>query len=416
MSMLLSSRPSRRDALGMAGAFFTWVHAPRFASAAGTRDMRLLTIVLRGALDGLAVVPPLGDPFYLGLREKIALAPDGANAALSLDGFFYLHPAMTELARMYRAGDALICHGIATGYRGRSHFDGQDVLESGATGPATVDDGWLNRFVLQLPRGHLVQADQVAGGRPLLGVGAIPPLVVRGQAPVVGWMSGSFQELPRETADRLLALYRMRDPEFERVFAEGMALDASSKGGDETTEARPKGGKLAERMARVAEGAARIMAGPAGPRIGALAFDGWDTHAAEGGALGRLASRLEGLDQALASIETAMGAEWKNTIVVVVTEFGRTAHVNGTAGTDHGTGTVMFLVGGGVRGGRVVADWPGLKGPDLLDGRDLKPTLDVRAVIKGALSESYGISDAALSETVFPGTRSQKPLQGLLKA
>ena len=167
-------------------------------------------------------------------------------------------------------------------------------------------------------------------------------------------------------------------------------------------------------MRIAARGVARLMAADDGPRISALAFDGWDTHANEGGAVGRLAQLLGGLDGAFAEFEQGLGERWSNTVVAVITEFGRTARINGTEGTDHGTGTVALLVGGGIAGGRIIADWPGLKDANLHDGRDLKPTTDLRAVLKGVMKDHLGMSDRVLGGSVFPDTAAIKPMTGLV--
>ena len=181
-------------------------------------------------------------------------------------------------------------------------------------------------------------------------------------------------------------------------------------------DALKPGGDVALQMRKAAEGAARLMAADDGPRIGALAFDGWDTHANEGGATGRLAQLLGGLDGAFAAFESELGPRWNETVVVAITEFGRTARINGTVGTDHGTATVAFLAGGAVAGGRVVADWPGLKAADLYESRDLKPTTDLRAVLKGVLADHLGLSADVLARAVFPDTLGVAPMKGLIAA
>jgi uncharacterized protein (DUF1501 family) len=175
------------------------------------------------------------------------------------------------------------------------------------------------------------------------------------------------------------------------------------------------GGDVAAAMRKAAAGAARLIAADDGPRIAALAFDGWDTHVAEGGATGRLAQLLGGLDGAIAAFESELAACWKDTILVAITEFGRTAHINGTTGTDHGTGTVAFLAGGALAGGRVIADWPGLNSAALYESRDLAPTTDLRAVLKGLLADQFGLSADVLARAVFPDTIGVKPMQGLVR-
>lgn len=401
--------PSRRAVLGAASALFAWAYMPKFAhAAAGSRDSRFLLVVLRGALDGLSAVPPLGDPGYADLREGIALAKDGPEAALPLDGFFYLHPAMPNLARLYAEGQAAIVHASATGYRERSHFDGQDVLESGQGGPGKTDSGWLNRLIASLPPGEAVSRHGA------LGVGVVPPLVVRGQAPVLGWAPPRMARAGADLVQRLGDLYGERDPALALVLKRAIETEliASKQGAEQ-----PRGGggpDSAEGMKRIAEGAARLVGAEDGPRIAALAFEGWDTHANEGGAKGRLATLLGGLDGALATFESGLKTVWKDTVVMVVTEFGRTARVNGTVGTDHGTGTVAFLVGGAVKGRRMIVDWPGLKPEQLHEQRDLRPTTDIRAVAKGVVADLFGLSGPVLAEKVFPGTGGFAPMQGLI--
>jgi uncharacterized protein (DUF1501 family) len=411
MSMPVSSLPwlSRRAVLGSAGALFAWSHLPRFALAAGGRDPRFVCIVLRGALDGLSAAPPIGDPDYAALREGIALSADGPSPALPLDGFFALHPAMPNMARLYHAGQALVVHAAATGYRERSHFDGQDVLESGQPAPGQTESGWLNRLILALPQGERIARPGV------LGVGPVAPLIVRGPAPVTGWAPAMLPSASGDLTQRLIDLYGQRDPVLLRALASGIAIEHMA--GGEATEpgaamARPAAD--ARGMRAIAEGAARLMANDEGPRVAALAFDGWDTHANEGGASGRLAQLLGGLDGALAAFAEGLGPHWTDTAVLVITEFGRTARVNGTVGTDHGTGTVAFLAGGAVKGGRVVADWPGLSPPRLYEGRDLKPTVDLRAVAKGVVADLFGISAARLARDVFPHSDGIAPVKGLI--
>jgi len=401
-------RPSRRHFLGVAGATFAAATIPRWASAAGARDPRLIVIILRGALDGLSACAPIGDPSYADLHGALALGWDGAHAALRLDDFFGLNPAMTNFARLYAAKQALVVHAAATNYRERSHFDGQDVLESGMPGPGRVDSGWLNRAVAALPAGERVGAPKA------LAVGATAPLVIRGPAPILGWASSGLATPSDDLIARVMDLYGRVDPPLAQSLQAG--LDADRLANRQGMDALRPGGDVALAMRKAAEGAARLMATNDGPRVGALAFDGWDTHANEGGATGRLAQLLGGLDGAFATFESELGDRWKDTVVVAVTEFGRTARINGTVGTDHGTGTVAFLAGGAVAGGRMVADWPGLKVGDLYQQRDLKPTTDLRAALKGVLADHLGLSAEALARSVFPDTLGVAPMKGLIAA
>src|SRR6266436_5934830 len=394
---------SRRALLLGGASFAAWAYLPKFARAANGRDPRLIVVILRGALDGLATVAPTGDPDYAALHGSIALTSNGPHAALMLDSFFALHPAMPEFARMYREKKAAVVHAVATSYRERSHFDGQDVLESGFAGPGRVQSGWLNRALESLPKGERVTS--------ALAVGPTTPLVLRGAAPTVGWAPVALPQVADDTAMRLVELYQHRDPALAAALTQGLALDKAAQGDD----MKPKPGTNGTAAMRlVARGAAKLMAADDGPRIAALAFDGWDTHANEGGAVGRLAQLLSGLDGALAEFESGLGERWRDTVVVVATEFGRTARINGTEGTDHGTGTVALLAGGAVKGGRVISDWPGLKPAQLYEGRDLAPTNDLRAVFKGVLHDHLGISERALGETVFPDSAPAKPMKGLV--
>ena len=400
---LMMQATSRRALLLGGASFAAWAYLPKFARAADGRDPRFVTIILRGALDGLATVAPIGDPDYAGLHGAIALRADGPNAAVMLDPFFGLHPAMPEFARMYRAKQAAVVHAVATSYRDRSHFDGQDVLESGFPGPGRVQSGWLNRALEALPKGERVTS--------ALAVGPTTPLVLRGAAPTVGWAPTALPQAADDTAMRLLDLYQHRDPTLASALTQGLQLEKQAQGDE--MKPKPGGGGVAA-MRLVARGAAKLMAADDGPRIGALAFDGWDTHANEGGPVGRLAQLLGGLDGALAEFQSGLGARWRDTVIVVATEFGRTARINGTQGTDHGTGTVAFLIGGALAGGRVIADWPGLKPAQLLEDRDLKPTTDLRAVLKGLLRDHLRVEEKVLADTVFPGSADVKPMGGLV--
>ena len=397
---------ARRPLLAAGAGLFAWAHQPRLLSAA-TRDPRLITVVLRGALDGLSAVAPLGDPDYVGLREGIALARDGDRPALMLDGFFGLHPAMPNFARLYAAKEALVVHAVASPYRDRSHFDGQDVLESGQAGPGATASGWMNRALAALPAGPLVRSG--------LGVGAMTPLILRGPAPVLGWASPVAGPAEDDLAERVMALYRHGDPALAEALRNGVTTDRMARrNAPPGADGRRGGMDTADGMRRAAFGAARLLAQPDGPRLAALAFDGWDTHANEGGAAGRLAQLLGGLDGALAAFQATLGPAWRDTVIVIATEFGRTARVNGTTGTDHGTATVALLAGGALNGGRVVSDWPGLQAGQLFEGRDLRPTTDVRAVFKGVLADLLGLSPAVLTRDVFPGSAAVAPMAGLV--
>ncbi len=409
--------PTRRALVLGSGVLFAWAARPRLASAE-TRDPRFLTIVLRGGLDGLAAVAPVGDPEWRNLRGDKALALDGATPALPLDAFYALNPAMPNLHRLYKAGQALIVHASATSYRERSHFDGQDVLQSGLPAPGAADTGWLNRALAGLTSGGAAAAP----GRQAFAVGPITPLVMRGPAPVLSWMPPRLPPVGDDTVMRLLDLYRHTEPAFAGMLEErlGTATIAHAGGMD----VKPADGAPAVQFGGIAQirayfsdaagASAKFLAQPDGPRVGALAFDGWDTHINEGIAKGRLFDLLGALDGAIAAIESNMGEAWRDTVVALVTEFGRTAHINGGEGTDHGTATVAMFAGGALKGGRVIADWPGLKEADLLDKRDLKPTTDLRSVLKGLLADHLHVAERHLEAAVFPESAAAKPTRDLL--
>jgi uncharacterized protein (DUF1501 family) len=406
--------PSRRELLLTSGMLFAWAYLPKFARAEG-RDPRFLTIVLRGALDGLATAAPIGDPDWAALRGDNALKLDGKTPALKLNDFFALNPAMPNLHRMFGANEAIVIHACATPYRERSHFDGQDLLESGLPKPAPSDSGWLNRALAGLaPGGRADPKINTKGGK-VFAVGPVTPLIVRGPAPVLSWSPQRVQPASADTAQRLLDLYQHTDVKLANVLQDNANLVAIEHAG--AMNQKPVGsnpGQVRAYFAEVAGTAAKFLAQPDGPRVGALALDGWDTHFNEGIASGRLSQLLGALDAALAAVETNMGAAWRETVVALVTEFGRTAHINGTDGTDHGTATVALLVGGALKGGRVIADWPGLKSADLYENRDLKPTTDLRAVLKGLLKDHLRADDRALAQSVFPGSEAVKPIAGLV--
>ncbi|HEY4921083.1 MAG TPA: DUF1501 domain-containing protein [Xanthobacteraceae bacterium] len=404
--------PSRRELLTASGVLFAWPFLPKIARAEG-RDPRLMVVVLRGALDGLALAAPVGDPDWIKLRGDRALTLAGQTPGLPLDGFFALNPAMPNLHRLYKANEAIIVHATCTPYRDRSHFDGQDVLESGFAKPGNAASGWLNRAFAA------IEPDARIDRKGALGVGPVVPLVVRGPAPVLSWTPQRIAPASEDTLLRLIDLYQHSDPALARVLQGRLGLMHLAAAGniDALTPAQRDqvAGIEAVRayFAEVAGNAAKFMTRPDGPRVGAVAVNGWDTHIDEGAVGGRLGNLLGALDGAIAAFETGMGPAWKETVVVLVTEFGRTAHINGDNGTDHGSGTVALLAGGALKGGRVLADWPGLKETDLFEKRDLKATTDLRGVLKGVLKDHLRIEDKALAASIFPDSAALAPMSGL---
>jgi uncharacterized protein (DUF1501 family) len=411
MTMHRDFKPlSRRHFLTASGALAAGALLPRVLFAEIGGSARLVVVILRGAMDGLAAVPPYADANYAGLHRELAIAAPGATeGALDLGHGFGLHPSLSFLHERYSAGELVVFHAVASPYRERSHFDGQNVLENGLTKPIGSADGWLNRALAALPG---------RSGERAVAVSQNVPLILRGDASV---MSKSPQNTPDADEDllaRLADLYS-KDDWFSARLSEAQATEkmtdsaVNAAAGTAPAMTRPAGG---DRVAPVAHMAATLMRSEGGPQVAVFEATGWDTHANQGGAKGTLAQRLGGLDKALSTLSVELGPLWRQTAVMVVTEFGRTAAINGTRGTDHGTGACAFLVGGAVHGGRVIADWPGLSRSALLDGRDLRPTLDLRSVFKGVLDEHMRVATKTLNTHIFPDSNGARPLQGLIRA
>jgi uncharacterized protein (DUF1501 family) len=393
-------------ALAAGGALLT----TRLAFAhASERQARFVLVIMRGALDGLAAVPPYGDRDYAQLRREFALhAPGERGGALPLDGFFGLHPALNFMQQCYAARELTVLHALASPYRERSHFDGQDVLENGSPRPHALATGWLNRALAAAPTPRQREAG--------VALGQNVPLVMRGPAAVTSWSPSKLGALDDDTLARITDLYA-GDPLLATRLADALAANAMVDGGGESAMEPAQAAAAPANNARYTEivhAAGGFLRQPDGPKVAVFDTTGWDTHANEGGAEGQLAGRLGALDKALATLRQELGPAWSDTAVLLVTEFGRTAAINGTRGTDHGTATVAFLVGGAVAGGRVIADWPGLSTAALYQGRDLAATLDLRSVLKGLLTEHLSVPAGAL-DTVFPDSAAAKPLRGLLR-
>ncbi len=385
--------------------------APRLSFAgpgSGPEAPRLIVVILRGALDGLAAVPAYGDPSYRQARGTMALPPPGAEGGgFVLDDTFALHPRLRTLHALYQGGDLAICHAVATPYRDRSHFDGQNVLESGALHPFETADGWLNRALAALP------GDQKTGKPRGLAMGSTVPLILRGSEAVTSWSPSVLPALDEDTLHRLRALYRddelLRTALTASLETDAMMADVPGMAAPLRPPRRPR-----RDIEPIINAVGKLLSAPEGPRVAVLSLSGWDTHANQGRETGSLATRLGQLDAGLGQLKTALGPTWDKTAVLIVSEFGRTVAGNGTGGTDHGTGGVAFLAGGAISGGRVIADWPGLAKKDLFEGRDLRPTLDLRALLKGVLGDHMGIARGALDRQVFPASDDLPPLPDLI--
>jgi uncharacterized protein (DUF1501 family) len=386
---------TRRSALLGLTAAFTLGRTSLALGAAPT-DKRFVVFLLRGAMDGLSAVQPYGDPDCAALRGELALPPPGSDGALlDLGGFYGLHPALTNIHALYKSGDALVLHAVAGHYRSRSHFEAQDYLECGVD--QRIASGWLNRAVATMPG----SASQDFA----LSMGLSAPLVLRGPARVESWAPEHFGQEPASDLYARLSTLADHDPLIGPALREALLKRGASPDDGQTGPRQPQ-------EITLAQAAGRMLAAPGGPRVAVLEIGGWDTHGAQ---LMRLKPQLAVLDGAVAALHASLGDTWRDTVVLAVTEFGRTARVNGTKGTDHGTGGVAFLFGGAVAGGRVRANWPGLGAGRLFEDRDLMPTADVRSIAKGVLAGHMGLGAGALAQA-FPGSNEAPPLASLIRA
>lgn len=394
--------------------------APGLAFANVDTDRRLLFIFLRGGMDGLSAVQPYGDPLFRELRGVLAdPEPDSGaeHATHKIDGLFALNPDLAGLHGLLKENQALAVHALASPYRERSHFDAQDVMENGAATKAERS-GWLNRAVGVMPAAFAAGRSDVA-----LGLGATLPLILRGPQSVGGWSPPTLPGVDEDTLMRIGDLYAQH-PVLGEAFAKARSAAAMAGGMDMDDMDGGQGSGNAAFFTEMATVAAQFLKAADGPRIATIDYGNWDSHASQNERLdappdrfqGRFVELYKGLDRGIGTIRDELGPEiWAKTVVMCVTEFGRTVRINGTLGTDHGTAGAMFLVGGAVNGGRVVTDWPGLRPQDLHEDRDLKPTLDHRQVFKGVLAEHFAIAEGALEDTVFPGTRALTPVEGLIR-
>jgi uncharacterized protein (DUF1501 family) len=376
----------RRSFLGAAAL----LGAPRVLFAQAATERRFIFIIQRGAADGLNTVIPYADPAYASLRGALAI---DAAAALKLDGTFALHPALPKLYALYDAGEATFLHAVASPYRDRSHFDGQNVLETGGRGPFQLKDGWMNRLLGLLPR----------TGKDAIAFSSAVPVALQGGAEVVTYAPSTLPPANEDLLARVAQLYA-RDAQLEPLWRS--ALEARGMAGD------GMGGRGRQDGAALGRMAATFLARTDGPRIAMIETTGWDTHTVQ---VARLASQLRNLDGLIGALREGMGAAWAQTVVVVATEFGRTAAVNGTGGTDHGTAAAAMLVGGAVQGGRIVADWPGLAPAQLFEGRDLKPTLGLHTLIASACAETFRLDPERTARVLFPDTARDQRMHRLLR-
>lgn len=373
----MASTINRRDFLRYLAASSALVFAsPYITFASADTERRFVFIIQRGAADGLNTVIPYGDPAYASLRGELAI---DVSQATRLDSMFALHPALSETAKMYISGQALFVQAVASPYRDRSHFDGQNVLETGGTMPYQLKDGWLNRLLSLLPS---AQNEAIA-------FASTVPMALRGKTEVASYAPSALPQASDDLLMRITQLYS-EDQQLNAIWT--AAMDTRNMGDETSARQDPASlGKLA----------ASFLARLDGPRIATIETGGWDTHTAEASRLDR---QLKSLDIMITAMRDGLGDAWQKTTVIVATEFGRTAAANGTGGTDHGTGSAAMILGGDIKGGRVIADWPGLSKGSLYEGRDLKPTLGLDTLISALISQRFTLDTALTSKTLFPAS------------
>jgi uncharacterized protein (DUF1501 family) len=406
MGISHASRRAVLSSLGAAAGLFLWDAPLRYAFAALPGDRRLVVVILRGAVDGLAAVPPHGDKDYAATRGVLALSTDGATPLHDLDGMFGLHPALANMKTMYDAKELIAFQNICSPYRDRSHFDGQNVLETGATKPHAISDGWLNRALT--PMG-------LADGAHAMAVAQTPPLLLTGPARATSWMPASMPTPDPAFLAQVKLLYA-NDVALSQSLDDALALQNAAMIASDDPSDKKMGPGTNANLTPLFSGAGRLLASNNGPRVAVLDVSGWDTHINEGAGSGALARRLAALDAGLDALKTALGPAWSKTAVVMATEFGRTARPNGNGGTDHGTGGASFLLGGAVLGGNVRAEWTGLSSSALQDGRDQPARTDLRSLFKGVLAEHMGVPDSALDGAVFPDSAGAATMTRLIRA
>ncbi len=362
--------------------------------AAAPWDMRLVVIILRGGMDGLDAVRPLGDPEFATWRPTLSTARDKQDP--DLNGFFGLHPALASVHPLWQAGELSFVHAASTPYRvKRSHFDGQDLLEAGTISMAGVRDGWLNRTLQQVPGIEM---------RTAFALGRGDQKVLLGPAQVSDWVPGADMEISPQ-AIRLAERIMEDDPEFHAAFSEALML---SEEVDSPATGAPAYRSLRQDMSEISGKSAHVRISQYAAdrlreetRVVSFSLNGWDTHNNQKRTLGPALNRLS---TSILTLKDGLGPDiWQKTAIVAMTEFGRTVRQNGTGGTDHGTGGAMVLAGGAIRGGHVFGDWPGLEEADLYARRDLMPTTDVRAPAAWIIRAMTGLDRSTLERTVFPG-------------
>lgn len=385
---------NRRSLLlaGSAGLAATLIAPTARAATQQSQGRKLIVVILRGAMDGMAALPKIDDP---DIRQHRAALIDPKAMPLS-DGFA-IHSAMPKLAAMYAAKQAAFVPAFAGPYRERSHFQAQDLLECGEVNRVT-SDGWLNRALQKAPAAYAA-----------VSIGPARPLILRGASSrTTSWSPDVLPEASDDTLARLLDLYES-DPVLKPSLVAALGADAVAGGMDPMNMAGGRGGP--GQYVPQLEAAGKFLAQPEGPEIAVVSLEGWDTHTQQNGLLQQ---RFAALDNGISALKGALGDTWKKTALIAVSEFGRTVRINGGQGTDHGTGGVAILAGGAIKGGRIYGDWPTLKSSALFENRDLMPTVDARSVFKGLLRDQLGWSASDLDTAVFHDSAPAKAMTGLV--
>ncbi len=384
----------------LSGALLAPAATLSFATTRGTGNSggngRFVLVILRGGMDGLYAVPAVGDPEFAAARGALA---QYTSAPLPLEGPFALHPALASLHEAWGKREALVLHAVGLPYRERSHFDAQNVLEGGGTRPFELDSGWLGRALGRDGRG--------------IALATAVPLVLRGPGSPDTWSPSTLPDPSADLVARLEHLYGS-DAALAEALARAKALrqDGSMPADANTGDDMAGGQRRSGPFVPLARRAAEFLAQPTGPRVAVLELGGWDSHANQTAANGATTQALRTLDAGLAALREGLAGAgvWRDSVVVVASEFGREVAINGTQGSDHGTGGAAFVLGGAIRGGRVLADWPGLAKKDRFEGRDLRITTDLRALLKGVLGEQLQVAASRLDGEVFPGSAGVRPL------
>ena len=378
----------RRNFMGATALLAT----PIVSFAKADTDRRFVFIIQRGAADGLNIVVPYADPNYLKLRGNLAIE---VAAPMKLDGTFALHPALTQVRKLYAEKEAIFLHAVASPYRDRSHFDGQNVLESGSKIPYQLKSGWMNRLLGLLPR----------DGKDGIAFSSAVPLAMQGAFDVTTYAPSSLPEANEDLLMRVQQLYAT-DRQLNPLWTSALEARGMASG-------QMKGGDKRQNDATLGKIAAGFLAAPTGPRVAMIETSGWDTHSGQNE---RLERQLRGLDALIGGLKEGMGSTWSQTVVLVATEFGRTAAANGTGGTDHGTASAAMLLGGAVQGGRIVSDWLGLASSSLFEGRDLQPTLGLDALISNVCAQTFKLDTELAQKIMFPYAVGKNAMSTLLRA